>query len=91
MWTAELTYIWTTTGGLYLSIVLDLFNHEIVDWSIKPRMTTDIVIDAMTMAWFRRKPAPGLLFHSDRGSQYDGELLQQPEERLGARHPLRLA
>jgi putative transposase len=50
--------------------VLDLFNREIVGWSIKPRMTADIVTDALTMAWFRRKPDPGVIFHSDRGSQY---------------------
>jgi hypothetical protein len=69
VWTADLTYIWTAAGWLYLAIVLDLFNREVVGWSIKPRMTADIVVDALTMAWFRRKPAPGLLFHSDRGSQ----------------------
>ena len=50
--------------------MLDLFNREVVGWSLKPRMTADIVTDALTMAWFRRKPAPGLIHHSDRGSQY---------------------
>ena len=44
---------------LYLAIVLDLFSREIVGWSLKPRMTTDIVTDALTMAWFRKRPAPG--------------------------------
>lgn len=69
-WTADLTYVWTDEGWLYLAVVLDLFNREIVGWSIKPRMTADIVVEALTMAWFRRKPAPGLMHHSDRGSQY---------------------
>jgi len=69
-WSADMTYIWTDEGWLYLAVVLDLFNREIVGWSIKPRMTADIVTDALTMAWFRRKPAPGLIHHSDRGSQY---------------------
>jgi len=69
-WSADLTYVWTDEGWLYLAVVLDLFNREIVGWSIKPRMTTDIVLDALTMAWFRRRPAPGLIHHSDRGSQY---------------------
>jgi putative transposase len=69
-WSADLTYVWTQEGWLYLAVVLDLFNREIVGWSIKPRMTTDIVTDALTMAWFRRRPAPGLIHHSDRGSQY---------------------
>ena len=68
--TADLTYVWTDEGWLYLAVVLDLFNREIVGWSIKRRMSTDIVVDALTMAWFRRRPAPGLIHHSDRGSQY---------------------
>jgi len=67
-WSADMTYIWTNEGWLYLAVVIDLFNREIVGWSIKPRMTADIVTDALTMAWFRRKPAPGLIHHSDRGS-----------------------
>jgi putative transposase len=75
-WSADLTYIGTDEGWLYLAVVLDLFNREIVGWSIKPRMTADIVIDALTMAWFRRKPAPGLVHHSDRGSQYASHAFQ---------------
>jgi transposase InsO family protein len=70
------TYIWTDEGWLYLAVVLDLFNREIVGWSIKPRMTVDIVTDALTMAWFRRRPAPGLIHHSDRGSQYASHAFQ---------------
>ena len=76
-WTADLTYVWTAEGWLYLAIVLDLFNREIVGWSIKPRMTADIVTDALTMAWFRRKPGPGLIHHSDRGSQYASHAFQE--------------
>jgi putative transposase len=62
-------YIWTDEGWLYLAVTLDLFNREVVGWSVKPRMTADLVTDALTMAWFRRRPAPGALHHSDRGSQ----------------------
>jgi len=76
VWTADLTYVWTNEGWLYLAVVLDLFNREVVGWSIKPRMTADIVTDALTMAWFRRRPAPGLLHHSDRGSQYASHAFQ---------------
>jgi len=75
-WAADLTYVWTTEGWVYLAVVLDLFNREVVGWSIKPRMTADIVIDALTMAWFRRRPAPGLIHHSDRGSQYASQAFQ---------------
>ena len=76
VWTADLTYIWTDEGWLYLAVVLDLFNREIVGFSIKPRMTADIVVDALTMAWFRRRPLPGLMHHSDRGSQYASGVFQ---------------
>jgi putative transposase len=82
-WSADITYIWTDEGWLYLAIVLDLFNREIVGWSIKPRMTADIVTDALTMAWFRRKPAAGLIHHSDRGSQYASETFQGVLKRYG--------
>jgi transposase InsO family protein len=75
VWTGDITYIQTAEGWLYLAIVLDLFNREIVGWSIKPRMTADIVTDALTMAWFRRKPGPGVVFHSDRGSQYASQTM----------------
>ena len=70
VWTGDITYIATDEGWLYLAVVLDLFNREVVGWSIKSSMTTEIVTDALAMAWFRRKPAPGVVFHSDRGSQY---------------------
>jgi len=49
---------------------VDLFNRQILDWSIKPRMKADIVTDALHMAWLNRKPETGAVFHSDRGSQY---------------------
>jgi putative transposase len=70
VWTGDITYIATGEGWLYLAIVLDLFNREVIGWSIKPRMTADIVTDALSMAWFRRKPEASVIFHSDRGSQY---------------------
>lgn len=84
-WSADLTYVWTDEGWLYLAVVLDLFNREIVGWSIKPRMRADIVTDALTMAWFRRKPAPGLIHHSDRGSQYASDVFQSKLTEYGMR------
>lgn len=76
VWASDITYLWTDEGWLYLAIVLDLFNREVVGWSLKPRMTADLVTDALTMAWFRRKPAAGVLHHSDRGSQYASRAFQ---------------
>ncbi|SOZ71351.1 protein of unknown function (plasmid) [Cupriavidus taiwanensis] len=58
MFYSDITYIWTDEGWLYLAVVLDLFNREVVDWSIKPCMTADLVTDALRLAWFRRRPAP---------------------------------
>ena len=83
VWTSDITYLWTNEGWLYLAIVLDLFNREVVGWSLKPRMTADIVTDALTMAWFRRKPAAGLMHHSDRGSQYASHLFQAKLKEYG--------
>jgi len=69
-WTADITYVATAEGWLYLAIVLDLYTRQIVGWAMRERMTKDLVIDALRMAWFRRRPPPGLIHHSDRGSQY---------------------
>jgi len=83
VWTSDITYLWTEEGWLYLAIVLDLFNREVVGWSLKPRMTADLVTDALTMAWFRRQPAPGLVHHSDRGSQYASHAFQDQLQEYG--------
>jgi len=82
-WTSDMTYLWTDEGWLSLAIVLDLFNREVVGWSLKPRMTADIVTEALTMAWFRRKPAVGLMHHSDRGSQYASQAFQHKLKTYG--------
>jgi putative transposase len=83
VWTADITYLWTDEGWLYLAIVLDLFNREVIGWSIKPRMTTDLITDALTMAWFRRRPAAGVMHHSDRGSQYASQAYQRKLAEFG--------
>jgi putative transposase len=69
-WTADITYIATAEGWLYLAVILDLYTRQIVGWAMRERMTKELVIDALRMAWFRRRPPPGLIHHSDRGSQY---------------------
>ena len=83
VWTSDITYLWTDEGWLYLAIVLDLFNREVVGWSLKPRMTADIVTDALTMAWFKKRPAAGLMHHSDRGSQYASHAFQDKLKAYG--------
>jgi putative transposase len=75
-WGADITYIATDEGWLYLAVVLDFFNREIVGWSLKERLTSDLATDALTMAWFRRRPHAGPLHHSDRGVQYASAAFQ---------------
>jgi putative transposase len=69
-WVADITYIATDQGWLYLATVLDLFSRKIVGWSMNPRLKTELVSDALNMALLQRCPEAGLLHHSDRGSQY---------------------
>jgi len=69
-WVADITYIYTQEGWLYLSTIMDLYSRKIVGWSMKNRITPDLVIEALNMAIKQRKPSWGLLLHSDRGSQY---------------------
>jgi transposase InsO family protein len=69
-WAGDITYIQTNEGWLYMACVIDLCSRMIVGWSMADHMETDLVSDALKMAIARRQPAEGLLFHSDRGSQY---------------------
>jgi putative transposase len=70
VWTSDITYIATDEGWLYLTAVIDLFSRQVVGWSMQEHMQASMVADALRMAWFRRRPVPGLIFHSDRGSHY---------------------
>ena len=69
-WVADLTYIPTEEGWLYLACVLDLGSRKIVGWSMSQRMKTELVCDALRTAYWRGKPSTGLIMHSDRGIQY---------------------
>ena len=70
VWVGDITYIWTDMGWLYLATVIDLFSRKVVGWSMSDRMKTALVNDAMQMAIWQRKPPKGLIWHTDRGSQY---------------------
>jgi putative transposase len=70
VWAGDITYIPTKNGWLYLATVMDLYSRKIVGWSMDTSIQTALVNDAITMAIWKRKPAKGLIWHSDRGSQY---------------------
>jgi len=70
LWVADITYVRTWEGWLYLSFVLDTYSRRIVGWSMANNLKTELVLDAVNMAIYNRRPAPGLIHHSDRGSQY---------------------
>ena len=69
-WVADITYVPTDEGWLYLAGIKDLHTCELVGWAIDERMGQQLVLDALRMAYWRKKPKPGLIHHSDRGSQY---------------------
>jgi transposase InsO family protein len=76
-WTADITYVATAEGWLYLAAVEDLYSRRIVGWSMGSRIDSRLVVDALEMALARRRPGEGLVAHSDRGSQYASEHYQR--------------
>ena len=70
IWTSDITYIRTNEGWIYLAIILDIYNREIIGWSLSYRPSSELAARALTMAIMNRKPGKGVIFHSDRGSQY---------------------
>jgi len=69
-WSADITYVWTRQGWLYLAVILDLFSRRIVGWATSQTIDRSLVLSALSQAQTQRKPSAGLLCHSDRGSQY---------------------
>lgn len=72
-WVTDITYIRTYEGWLYLAVVLDLYSRSVVGWSMNERMQTGLVLDALTMAVWRRKPKSPVIIHSDQGSQFGSD------------------
>ncbi len=73
VWVTDITYIRTWQGWLYLAVVLDLYSRRVVGWSMKPTIARELVLDALLMAVWRRKPTQKVLVHSDQGSQYGSD------------------
>jgi putative transposase len=70
LWAADITYIRTWEGWLYLASVMDCYSRRIVGWALADHLTAELVVDALEMAVVRRRPDPGLIHHTDQGSQY---------------------
>ncbi len=73
VWVTDITYIRTWQGCLYLAVVLDLHSRAVVGWSMKPTIAKEVVLDALMMAVWRRKPTHEVIVHSDQGSQYGSD------------------
>lgn len=85
VWAGDITYLRTNEGWLYLAVVMDLFSRRIVGWQVGRRMTVDLVSRALIRACNLREPPKGLVFHSDRGSQYTSKHYQNLLESYGIR------
>jgi putative transposase len=73
VWVTDITYIRTYEGWLYLAAVMDLYSRQVVGWATSPMMATDLVLQALLAAVWKRKPGPGVLVHSDQGSQFTSD------------------
>lgn len=85
VWAGDITYLKTDEGWMYLAIVMDLFSRRIVGWHIDKRMTTDLICKAIIKAVNLRRPPKGIVFHSDRGSQYTSKRFRCLLEGYGIR------
>lgn len=84
VWVGDITYIWTVEGWMYLAVIIDLYSRRVVGWAMADHMRTELVLEALTAALGSRTPSSaGLLFHSDRGSQYAAHAYQQALEQAG--------
>jgi putative transposase len=70
LWTADISYVHTQEGFVYLAFILDVYSRKVVGWSMASHLRTELVVDALEMALWRRKPDAGLIHHTDRGTQY---------------------
>ena len=87
-WAGDITYVRTWEGWMYLATVIDLASRRVVGWAMADHMRAELVCEALQMAIARRRPGPGLIFHSDRGSQYTSKLFRGLLERHGIRQSL---
>lgn len=83
VWVADITYLWTLEGWLYIAAVVDLFSRRVVGWATASTMHTELIANALELALERRQPISNLMHHSDRGSQYASQYYQELLEKFG--------
>lgn len=83
IWCGDLTYLWTLEGWLYLAVLIDLYSRKVVGWALDTQLKTTLALEALRMAYWRQKPANGLIHHSDRGVQYASHEYQQALKTFG--------
>ena len=88
VWAGDITFIPTAAGWLYLAVVIDLCSRKIVGWALADHLRADLVIDALKQALGSRRPRPGLIFHSDRGSQYGSSIYRELLRAAGMRQSM---
>jgi putative transposase len=88
VYAGDITYIHTREGWLYFAVVIDLYSRQVVGWSMAEHMRAELVNDALLMALWKRKPETGLLWHSDRGSQYASDSHRQLLKHFGIRQSM---
>jgi transposase InsO family protein len=83
LWVADITYLPLVRGFAFLAVVLDVFSRKVVGWTVSEHLRSDLVIAALDLALARRQPAPGLVHHSDHGSQYTSVAFGQRCQQFG--------
>jgi len=77
IWTSDITYLWTKEGWVYLAVIMDVYSRKIVGWSVGSSLSAELIVKAFTMAIVHRNPEQGIIFHSDRGSQYTSSSVRE--------------
>ena len=85
IWVSDITYIWTREGWLYLAAVMDIFNREIVGWSLQDRLSQELVLSALNQSLWHHPPEQGMIFHTDRGGEYRGWKIERLLRLKGSR------
>jgi len=83
VWVSDITFIRTREGWLYLAVILDVFNRQIIGWSMDSQLSHELLLDALNKALLQRRPEAGVIFHSDRGTQYASYAFRNLIERHG--------